>query len=126
MPQLDLTPLKKAHLSLSKALKQTKNEYIRDAVIQRFEFTFELAWKMMKRYFEWNQRLSESNVKNIFREAGNQGLISSVENWFAYHKARNETSHTYNEDKAEEIFALAQSFEKDCLALIEKLEKLLI
>lgn len=124
MPQLDLTSLKNAQVSLAKALSQTKNEYIRDAVIQRFEYTFELAWKTLKRYFEWNQKISESNVKNIFREAGKQGLIISVEKWFAYYQARNETTHTYNEIKAEEIFVLARSFSGDCLAPIEKLDKL--
>jgi nucleotidyltransferase substrate binding protein (TIGR01987 family) len=123
-PQLDLSSFKKASRSLLKAIQQPKDEFIRDSVIQRFEFTFELAWKTLKRYFEWNQKLSESNVKNIFREAGTQGLITSVEKWFTYLQARNETSHTYDEVKAEEIYLIAKEFSKDCELLIKKLEPL--
>jgi len=45
-----LTTFEKALLSLEKALEQPKNEFIRDSVIQRFEYTYELAWKMLRRF----------------------------------------------------------------------------
>ena len=123
MLKIDLGPLEKAYLSLKKATEKEKDEFIRDSVIQRFEFTFELSWKTLKRYFEWNQKLSESNVKNIFRTAGNQGLIDSVEQWFEFHRARNETSHTYDEKKAEEIYGVAIQFVPHCKILLDRLKK---
>ena len=91
---LSLHPLIKAADALKKALQQPKNEYVRDAVIQRFEYTFELTWKTLKRYLETIQPVLEFNIKELFREAGKQGLIESVEDWMGYLRARNQTSHT--------------------------------
>jgi nucleotidyltransferase substrate binding protein (TIGR01987 family) len=122
---ISLKPLQEALASLKKALDQPKDEFIRDSVIQRFEYTFEFCWKTLKRYFEWNQKLSESNVKNILREAGKQGIISSVEEWFEFLEARNQTSHTYNENKAEATYLLCQRFYPQAVELFNKLEKLI-
>lgn len=121
---LSLAPLKKAVLSLEKALAQAKDEFSRDSVIQCFEYTYELCWKSLKRYFFINAQLEESNVKNLFREAARQGLIDDLEAWFGFHKARNLTSHTYNEDTAEEVYAAARKFAAHARALLAKLEPL--
>ncbi len=74
-----LTPLKKAVASLKRAVAQPKNEYTRDAVIQRFEYTYELSWKMLKRYLAEETGTKEFNIKNLYREAGRQQLIDDVE-----------------------------------------------
>lgn len=123
--KVDLTSLKNATASLDLAIQQPFDEFLRDSVIQRFEYTFELCWKTLKRYFDWNQGLQESNVKNILREAGKQGLIDDVELWFSFHKARNETSHTYNKQKAEEIYKIALQFNPRAQALVKKLSELM-
>lgn len=73
-----LTPLKKALASLKLALEQPKNEFTRDAAIQRFGYSFELAWKMLKRHLKITTGTDEFNIKNLFREAGRMGLIQSV------------------------------------------------
>lgn len=125
MDLLSLAAFKKALASLERAIQQPKNEFNRDSVIQRFEYSFELSWKILKRYFMLNQNLDESHIKNLFREAGKQGLVDSVENWFAYHKARNLTSHTYNEETAEEVYLAACDFYKDAVVLLSRLEKVL-
>ena len=80
--------------SLEKALKENKTEYVRDTTIQRFEFTFELSWKILKKYFLANNNVQIDSVKNLIREAGKQNLIESVENWFSYLDARNKTTLT--------------------------------
>lgn len=120
-----IKPLKRAHARLVDALAQPKNEYLRDAVIQRFEFTFELAWKTLKRYFRTNDNLDLEHLKDIFREAGSQGLIDSVEDWFSYLEARNQTSHTYDEEAAEETYQVAAKFAGDAQKLVERLERLI-
>lgn len=48
--ELILTHLKKALMTLKEALKQPKNNFIRDAVIQRFKYSYELSWKTLKRF----------------------------------------------------------------------------
>ena len=123
--QISMDPFKRALQSLSQVLAETKTDYIRDASIQRFEYTFELAWKLLKRYIEANNGILESNVKNIFREAAKQGLIESFEAWEGYLKARNLTSHTYEMATAELVYQQARQFEKSAIFLAGRLEKLL-
>jgi nucleotidyltransferase substrate binding protein (TIGR01987 family) len=122
---ISIQPLTKALDSLTKILKEQKTDIVRDATIQRFEYTFELSWKIIKRYIESQQNIIESSIKNIFREAGKLGLIDNVEDWFGYLEARNRTSHTYSETTAEEVFLSAVKFEKSATYLKLRLEKLL-
>ena len=122
--KLILTPFKKALQSLKKAIEQPKNEFTRDAAIQRFEYTYELSWKMLKRYLKTEANIDEFNVKNIFRKAARMKLIESAEHWFEYQKVRNLTSHTYNEKTAEETYRVIQKFLPDAEKLLENLEKL--
>jgi len=124
MTELILSPLTKAVSSLKKALAQPKNEFTRDAVIQRFEYTYELSWKMLKRYLAEESGVKEFNIKNLFREAARQNIIENIELWFEYHTARNLTSHTYNEITAEETYEVAKRFLEDAEKLLENLMRL--
>ena len=117
-----LRPLKDAANSLLIAIERPKDEFLRDSVIQRFEYTFELAWKTLKRYFEINNQLREDNVKNLIREAAKQNLIPDVEKWFEYLKARNLTSSS---KVADLVYEKAVEFSKDIGPFIKKLEKLI-
>jgi nucleotidyltransferase substrate binding protein (TIGR01987 family) len=118
-----LTPLKKALASLRLALQQPKNEFTRDASIQRFEYSFELIWKILKRFFAVYTGAEEYNIKNLFREAGRQGLITKVEPWLEYLQARNLTLHTYNEITAETTYEYAREFADDAEKLVAALEQ---
>jgi nucleotidyltransferase substrate binding protein (TIGR01987 family) len=122
--KLILTPLQKAIESLTEVIAQPKDEFIRDATIQRFEYTYELSWKMIKRHLVW-AGFSDvpPTVKDLFREAAKIGLISDAEKWFDYHQARNETSHTYDEDTAEEVYQVALKFLSDAQSLLAELRK---
>jgi nucleotidyltransferase substrate binding protein (TIGR01987 family) len=88
---------------LQKACQQADNEYIRDSVIQRFEFCWELAWKMLKLRL---QQLSVDvlNPRDIFKEALNKGLIQDGNAWSQIQKYRNQTSHTYDAILAQEVY----------------------
>lgn len=119
---LDFSALKKAINALEVGLAQPKNEFTRDACIQRFEYTFELSWKTIKRYLRLEAGLEEHNIKNLFREAAQQNLIDNVDHWFGYLKARNLTSHTYNESTAEETYLQAQQFLSSAKYLLNNLE----
>ncbi len=74
-----------------------------DATIQRFEFTFELAWKFLKDYF-LERDLELHYPKEIIQEAFNVNLINNEIVWIKMLKDRNMTSHTYNEKLADEIY----------------------
>lgn len=122
-PRLDCSVLRKAVASLQDALAQPKTQYTRDATIQRFEYTFELSWKTLRRYLAEETGIDGFNIKELFRVAGRQGLIGSVDNWFGYLKARSLTSHTYNERTAEETYQVARAFFPAAAALLVELER---
>ncbi len=123
--KLILTPFVRALETLEDVLALPKDDVVRDATIKRFEYTYELAWKMMKRHLTW-AGISEEDIrypKGIFREAARVGLIDDAEPWFDYQQARNETSHTYDEAKAEEVYLIARSFAADARKLLNELKK---
>lgn len=123
MTELSLTPLKKALQSLEKAIAHPLDEFTRDSVIQRFEFTFELSWKALKRYLESDKPLADDSVKGILREAFQRKIITDIDQWFAFQKARNLTSHTYNEETAIDVYESALLLPKLCHELISNVEK---
>jgi nucleotidyltransferase substrate binding protein (TIGR01987 family) len=96
--------LARAVQRLAGALAQPKNEFIRDSAIQRFEFTFELAWKVLKRYLA-AQGVEVRSPREAIRAAFEQGLIRDDPVWLAMLELRNLTSHTYDEKIAERIYA---------------------
>lgn len=104
--QIDLGPLERSHKALSEAL-QPRNLLERDGAIQRFEFTFEIAWKTLAKVIQSDKPLDDNSVKGVLREAGRLHLIDNVEKWFEFQMARNRTSHTYDQKIAEEVFAVA-------------------
>jgi nucleotidyltransferase substrate binding protein (TIGR01987 family) len=75
-----------------------------EGLIQRFEYTHELAWKVMKDYLEYQGSTDIGGSRDATREAFKIGLIEDGEIWMDMIKSRNLTTHTYNEDTAEEIF----------------------
>jgi len=84
--------------------KRPLTELEKQGLIQAFEFTHELAWNVMKDYFDY-QGAAEliSGSRDATREAFQKGLISEGEIWMEMIKSRNQTSHTYNQKIADEI-----------------------
>lgn len=129
---LDLTGFKKAIYSLTEALDWYKNrstvapsEILRDSVIQRFEYTYELAWKMMRRWLEANigaGYVDGISRKELFRMATEQRLIADPLKWFRYHEARNQTSHIYDESVAQDVFSVVEDFLDDVKKFLKALE----
>ena len=118
-----LASLKKAH---QRALQNPQDEELRDASIQRFEYTFELAWKMLKRQIQLEEgnsaEVDSYSKKTLFRVGGEKGLIQKSESWFEYLEKRNRTVHTYDPEEAIEVFAVIENFIKDADDLILKLK----
>lgn len=118
---IGITPLLKAHKSLAVALAAPFTELNRDASIQRFEFTFELTWKTLRRFLKY-KGLEINNPRDVFREAATQGLISHTEEWFVFLDNRNQTTHTYDEKIAINIYKSLPCFYEAVTTLINKLQ----
>lgn len=129
--KLDISSLKKALASLEEAVvayQQQANNFIRDAAIQRFEYTYELSHKMLKRYLEMTEPNSEMidqmSFPDLIRTASERGLLANGWNiWKDYRHARNATSHTYNEIKAKEVYAVIPGFLAEANHLLSQLNQ---
>lgn len=86
--QAQYADLTKALKKLEEALKQPETEITRDATIQRFEFTFEMSWKIMQSIAKVNKP-KLYGVKAIIREAAALELISNPEAWLNFLEDRN-------------------------------------
>ncbi|MHC4165883.1 MAG: nucleotidyltransferase substrate binding protein [Planctomycetota bacterium] len=130
---LELTSFRRAVDSLGESLDWYNNkntaappEILRDSAIQRFEYTYELAWKMMKRWLEANVGASYVDGiprKELFRMAAEQQLIEDPLKWFGYHEARNQTSHIYDESVARDVFDVVEDFLDDVKKFLKALEE---
>jgi len=83
--------------------KEPDNGFIKDSVIQRYEYTVELAWKVMKDYLEEQGFIDVTSPKKVIRKAFEERLIQDATAWMAALNGRNITSHAYDETKANEI-----------------------
>lgn len=100
-----LEDFQKSVQRFSEVLQQEKNEFIRDSAIQRFEFTFDIAWKTVKAFLEEYHKIRCASPKTCFREAFNQGTLDYDDLWVEMADWRNEAVHTYKEELAEELYA---------------------
>jgi nucleotidyltransferase substrate binding protein (TIGR01987 family) len=83
--------------------KGNLNEFEKQGLIQAFEYTYELAWNTLKDYFEGQGEVNILGSRDAFRLAFKRGLIENGETWMKMIASRIATSHTYNENVAEEI-----------------------
>ena len=77
---------------------------IKEGIIQRFEFTHELAWKVMKDYLEYKGYQNVSGSRTATREAFNKGLLARGQVWMDMIESRTNTVHTHNENILEDEF----------------------
>ncbi len=80
------------------------DEMIKEGLIQRFEYTHELAWNLMKDYAEYQGNNNVGGSRDATREALQLKIIEDGEIWMDMIQSRNKTTHTYNEATANEIY----------------------
>ncbi len=108
-------------LSQTKKLSNLENQ----GYIQAFEFTHELAWNVLKDYFEYQGQPGISGSRDAAREAFQKGIIDDGEPWMEMIKSRNLTSHTYNENVSLDITEkISRLYVPAFLQLQKKLESL--
>ncbi len=99
----------KALISLKEILEEEKTVITRDAAMQRFEFTTELAWKCIQKFLGGEKIICRS-PRECLKEAFKLGLITDDPNWLKMFDDRNLTVHTYNENLADKIYACLPSY----------------
>lgn len=101
----DLASLSRARQRLREVLDRgLEDAILRDAAIQRFEFTFELLWKVLRRQLE-REGLRAETPRAVLRAAHQAGWLADDAAWEALLEARNLTSHTYDEELARRVAA---------------------
>ena len=127
---LDLTSLQNALTSLRRGLARwqaagEQDEELRDACIQRFEYTFELCCKMLARRLERDladaQSVDAMSFRDLIRMGGERALVRDVAAWMVFRDKRNTTSHTYNAAKAADVAAVIPAFADEAQALLTQL-----
>lgn len=121
--------LKKAYSRLKEVsdLYDGKDDIVRDSLIQRFEFTYELTHKTLKEFMKYlGVTLENSFPRTIFKKAYVNNLISDDKVWINLLEDRNSTSHIYNEDMLNEIAdRIVHQYVMAIGELVDNLEKLL-
>lgn len=134
---LDYTSLLKAHEQLQTSVKLARDAkekgdmllyaQFRSAGIQAFEYCFELSHKFLRRFlreYEASEMLvNEFGFKDLIRLGEQRAIIDDAEAWLHYRKQRNQTSHTYDSDIAEAVFATVPQFVQSMSHLIAAMVK---
>lgn len=129
---LDFTPLRNAVARLGEGLTRyladTSDDQIRDGLIQRFEFTYDLATKMLRRALaataDVSEHIDQMTFPALIRTANEQDLLlSSWPDWHGYRNMRNIASHTYDEARAKEIVEGIPAFLAEARGLLSRLHE---
>jgi nucleotidyltransferase substrate binding protein (TIGR01987 family) len=129
---LELTPLSNAVQRLEEGLTRyqinTADIQIRDGLIQRFEFTYELSHKMLKRYLEAASanptEFDGADFQYLIRSGNEQGLLLSAwPEWRHFRDMRAKTSHTYDEEVALTVVDAIPSFLSEVKYLLANLQQ---
>ena len=127
-----ITPFERAIQRLEEGLARyqadTSDSQIRDGLVQRFEFTYELGHKVLKRYLEYASanpgQFDEMTFQDLIRTANEQGLLlGNWPDWRGFREMRGKTSHTYNEDVAIEVVTGIPRFVEEAIYLRDKLRE---
>ncbi|MEM5522018.1 nucleotidyltransferase substrate binding protein [Sulfitobacter sp. AS59] len=129
--KLELSSFEKALSSLGEALAEydrTQSQFVKDACIQRFEYTYELAHKLLKRQLEAMSanpsEIDQMSFPDMIRSGAERGLLANGwDEWRRFRDARNATSHAYNEKKANEVFERIPAFRDEAAFLLASLQE---
>lgn len=131
---IDLSSLRKALSVLNEALGLWHAEpastvlkpHLRSAVIQSFEFSYELCLRSLRRVLIERagsaDQVTDLSFNDLLRRAADAGLLPEPAAWRVWRELRNATSHAYNEARAESVARDAEHFCTDALALLVELQ----
>jgi nucleotidyltransferase substrate binding protein (TIGR01987 family) len=105
-----LTSFIKAMANLKSILAENKTPIVRDAAIKRYEICYELAWKSIQESLRTEGMEVCKSPKGCFKEAFKQGWIVDEQAFSEMVQNRNLTTHTYNENLADEIYDSLETY----------------
>lgn len=105
---------------LAEVAELDEDDVVRDALIQRFEFSYELARKTLFHCLRDQGEQVQDMARPILQAAFRAGLLNDADLWDRIKDERNETSHTYNEAKAIEVAAFVR---EEALPAMQRLEQ---
>lgn len=119
----------KALTQLTDAVTLAQRQVLRlieqQGLVKAFEFTYELAWNLLKDYFEYQGIVGIIGSRDSFREAFQKGIVSQGDAWMEMIKSRNQTPHIYNETVAKELVEkVVKNYHPQFLALAGKMQDL--
>ena len=130
MSEIDFESLRRAIDRFREAIVERQrvpsNDFVRDSVVQRFEFTYELSTALLRRFLK-EYKVKQGDVydltfPSLIRAASEHGLLlHGWDRWIDYRKARNSTSHAYDEEKAKLATDLAPAFLEEAEYLYNRL-----
>jgi len=131
MAEIDYSPLGKAVQRLKEGLealsREPGNTLYRDAVIQRFEFTYGLCASRMERYLALAATVppdKKMTFPTLIRVASEMGLLKSGwDVWHGFREARNLISHVYNEEVAQRVMEIVPRFAAESESLFKELTR---
>lgn len=114
-----LDNFKKAFFKLKEAVEAVAlSDLEKEGLIQRFEYTYELAWKTLQDLLEAKGYLDIKGPTPVLQQAFQDGYITDGDAWMMLKKSRENTSHTYNKEIAEEMI---ENIHSSYFSLFEKL-----
>ena len=134
-PTIDLSTLRKALAMLTEALTfwaaqpigAPLKPHLRLAVIQSFEFSYELSVRRLRRVLiersESADRVADLSFNDLLRAGADAGLLADATQWREWREMRNATSHAYDEARAQAVAERAAAFAEDAAALLVAMER---
>lgn len=102
----------KSLMTLEEILREPFSIIVRDATIQRFEYTFEALWKFLKEYLKEREGIISNSPKACFKEIFSSGFLTEEDTVGCLEMTdrRNDTSHTYKEEVAQVIYSKIRGY----------------
>ena len=119
----NLKSFEKALLQLGDALEESESPIVRDACLQRFEFSYELLWKTLKVFLEEIHGVRAVSPRQVFKEAFALSIIDEELTFVEMIESRNTLSHTYNEEQATKIYVKCADYLKAMKNVLAQLNK---
>jgi len=101
------------------------DDIIKEGIIQRFEYTHEIAWNVMKDFLQYSGIDNVTGSRDAIRSAHMNGLLRNGEVWMDMIRSRNQTSHTYHEETVDEVFwNIVRDYHPEFVAFKDQMEEM--